>query len=619
MPTVTNRSGWVSWLALGLALVGLNLALSFHNLWPTLWVTTRHELSVEIAFLVLIVAVLCAIGKPPSQRLVSGAALVLLAFVLGRYMEVTAPSLYGRRINLYWDAQHLPRVAAMLAEALPTWQVLLLATLLLLGLMLLYLVCRWLLQALVGAMAETGPRRLALVLSTTLVALYSAGYVGPQISTLRWFSLPVSLTYAQQLGFVRSALAGAATLDSTARPLPSSSLDRLAGADMLVLFFESYGATTLDRPDFAHALDSARSALAQAIEQSGREVVSARVRSPTFGGASWLAHSTFLSGIQVSENDRYQLLLTGERETLVHRFAQQGYRTVGFMPGLRQAWPEGAFYGYDRIYDASALRYPGPAFGWWRIPDQYALAQVNAMELTPGARQPVLAVMNSITSHAPFHPVPPYQPDWQTLLGPEPFKTDTVAQQIDPSEAMADDYVKAIDYVLTSVAGYLGQRGPDELVLIVIGDHQPAARVTGPDASWDVPVHVIARNPPLMDALSAQGFVTGLTPGSDTLGPMHTLAGRLLQAFDSAARDDTTSKRTDRSIAAQRQPGIDVAGTIVGRQRANKIPGTIPIAPVVQNQSMALAGRPVVTVGAERLETLDTGQSSMGRGGQILE
>lgn len=550
---VTVRSGWVSWLALGLALIGLNLALSFHNLWPTLWVTTRYELSVEIALLVLILAALCGLGKPPSRRLLSGLALVLLVFVLGRYMEVTAPSLYGRRINLYWDAQHLPRVAAMLAEALPTWQVWLLSALLLLGLMLLYLVCRWLLQALVGAMAETGPRRFALVLSAMLVALYGAGYVGPQINTLRWFSLPVSLTYAQQLGFVRTALAGAATLDSNAHPLPGSSLDRLAGADMLVLFFESYGATTLDRPDFVHALDSPRSTLARAIELSDREVVSARVRSPTFGGASWLAHATFLSGIQVTENDRYEVLLTGERETLVHRFAQQGYRTVGFMPGLRQAWPEGSFYGYDQIYDASALRYPGPAFGWWRIPDQYALAQVNAMELTPGSRQPVLAVMNSITSHAPFQPVPPYQSNWQALLSPQPFGADTVAQATDGNgavTAMADNYVRAIDYVLTSVAGYLGQRGPDELVLIVIGDHQPAAQVTGPDASWDVPVHVIARNPPLMDALRAQGFVTGLTPGSDNLGPMHTLAGRLLQAFDSTARGDATSKRTDRSSAA---------------------------------------------------------------------
>jgi len=616
---VTIRSGWTSWLAIGLALLGLNLALSFHNLWPTLWVTTRYELSVEIAFLVLILAALCGLGKPPSRRLLSGIALVLLVFVLGRYMEVTAPSLYGRRINLYWDAQHLPKVAAMLAEALPSWQVWLLSALLILGLLLLYLMCRWVLQALVGAMAETGPRRLALVLSATLVALYGAGYAVPQINTLRWFSLPVSLTYAQQLGFVHTALAGRATLDSEAHPLPGSNLDRLAGADMLVLFFESYGAATLDLPAFSRALDRPRSTLAEAITQSGREVVSARVRSPTFGGASWLAHASFLSGIQVSDNGHYQLLLTGDRKTLVHRFAQRGYRTVGFMPGLRQAWPEGAFYGYERIYDASALRYPGPAFGWWRIPDQYALAQVNAMELTPGSRQPVLAVMNSITSHAPFHPVPPYQSDWQTLLGPHPFETDAVEHQIDPSEAMGEDYVKSIDYVLTSVAGYLRQRGSDDLVLIVIGDHQPAARVTGPDASWDVPVHVIARNPPLMDALRALGFETGLAPGPATLGPMHTLAGRLLQAFDSAAGGDTTSKRTHRSVAAPGQSRVDVPGTIAGRQRPDEVPSPIRIAPVGQDQSVALTRRPVVTVGGEGFETVDTGQSAMGRGRQILE
>ena len=43
--------------------------------------------------------------------------------MLGRYAEVTAPALYGRPVNLYWDAQHLPKVAAMLAEVGPWWLV----------------------------------------------------------------------------------------------------------------------------------------------------------------------------------------------------------------------------------------------------------------------------------------------------------------------------------------------------------------------------------------------------------------------------------------------------------------------------------------------------------------
>ena len=181
-----------------------------------------------------------------------------------------------------------------------------------------------------------------------------------------------------------------------------------------------------------------------------------------------------------------------------------------------------------------SLDYPGPVFGWWRIPDQYALARFDDMELAPQARRPLLAVMNSISSHAPFRPVPPYQADWQALLGPRPFGAYTLDKAEDAQAAlnqMGDSYVKAVDYVLTYLTGYLEHRAHDDLVLIVIGDHQPAARVSGPDASWDVPMHVIARNAALIEALGAEGFEPGLEPQQPAIGPMHELPARLLKAF----------------------------------------------------------------------------------------
>ena len=552
------------WLGLGLSLVGLNLALTFHNLWPTPWVTTRHELSVEIAALVLLLALCAELGRLPSRRVLRWLAVAVVLFAIGRYMEVTAPALYGRRINLYWDAQHIPRVAAMLADALPAWQVWLLGGGALGLLALLYALARWLLGRLTAALAAPLPRRVTLVLSAALVSFYAVGHLYPPMKALRWFSLPVGMTYAQQAGFLYDALAGDPAFDAAAGPLPPSSLDRLAGADVLVLFFESYGAATLDRPEFADALAGRRRTLAAAIVGSGRQAVSARVRSPTFGGASWLAHSPFLSGIEVNDNHRYQLLLTQRRDTLVHRFAQRGYRTVGMMPGLRQAWPEGAFYAYDRIYDAPSLDYTGPAFGWWRIPDQFALARLDALELTPASRPPLLAVMTSISSHAPFRPLPPYQADWQTLLGPAPFGDYTPDAPDGAAKTWSgtgDRYLRAVDYVLTYLTGFLEHRPQDDLVLIVIGDHQPAASISGPEASWDVPVHVIARNPALIEALRGAGFIAGLEPAPAAIAPMGDLAAVLLRVFDgTAATPGAPGPALAGSSAEVSEPGVDVAG-----------------------------------------------------------
>jgi hypothetical protein len=130
---------------------------------------------------------------------------------------------------------------------------------------------------------------------------------------------------------------------------------------------------------------------------------------------------------------------------------------------------------------------------------------------------------------------------------------------------MADDYVAAVEYVLTCVAGYLRHRARDELVLIVIGDHQPPALVSGPEASWDVPVHVIARDPSLMAALRAEGFVAGLEPAPTGIAAMHDLAALLLRAFDGDAPPTAAGAAADPLTASRRgapEPRVDVAGSV---------------------------------------------------------
>jgi len=68
-------------------------------------------------------------------------------------------------------------------------------------------------------------------------------------------------------------------------------------------------------------------------------------------------------------------------------------------------------------------------------------------------------------------------------------------------------------------------------VMILLGDHQPPAAVSGEGAPWDVPVHVIASRRSLLDGLIAHGFREGLTPSRPTLARMHELLPVLLDAF----------------------------------------------------------------------------------------
>jgi hypothetical protein len=258
------------------------------------------------------------------------------------------------------------------------------------------------------------------------------------------------------------------------------------------------------------------------------------VESPTFGGSSWLAHISLMSGVEVRDPDANALLMAQKRETIVSTFKRRGYKTIAMMPGLWQAWPEGAFYGFDEIYGGPRLEYMGPQFGWFDIPDQFALAKFDAEEAGIEPRAPIFMFFPTISTHTPFRPTPPYQPDWQRMLTNRPFEQAPLDNAFDQQADWLDlgpSYGDAMAYAYATLTGYLRTNPGRDMVLIVLGDHQPPALVTGEGAPWDVPVHVITSRRAVLDRLRAYGFRPGLTPMRPDIGRMHKLLPVLLDAF----------------------------------------------------------------------------------------
>ncbi len=67
--------------------------------------------------------------------------------------------------------------------------------------------------------------------------------------------------------------------------------------------------------------------------------------------------------------------------------------------------------------------------------------------------------------------------------------------------------------------------------MIILGDHQPPALVSGEGASWNVPVHIVTSRADLARRLVASGFRSGLAPSQPVIGPMHALLPLMLDAF----------------------------------------------------------------------------------------
>lgn len=528
---VPSFAGWRA----AAALVILNASLTFENVWPTPRIRWSNALSLELAICVVLLALTHRIKGRIARTALPALWVVLIA---GHYLDVTAPGLYGRDFNLYWDSQHLGNVAAMLARDVPWWLIGAAVVFASILTTLAFLLSRLALGQIAALMPQRLPRRV-LTASAMLVILL---FVGQRVSATSVvpFADPVTEAYARQARYVLAMLGPGATAPVLGEsPAFEGQLRGLEGSDVLLVFLESYGAVTYETPEMAAALRNSRAALDAAVHESQLEVVSAYVDSPTFGASSWLAHLSLLSGVEVRDQYAYTSLMASTRPTILTHARSLGYRTIGLMPGMRQPWPEGAFYGFDDIYGHDALQYKGPQFGWWAIPDQYALAKLDSLERPGAPRAPVFVVFPTSTTHAPFGPVAPYQPDWSRVLTDSPYDADDVERSmaaVPDLTNLSPSYVRAMAYDFYTLAGYLREQKSAPLI-IVIGDHQPPAAVSGRGASWRVPVHVISGKRPIVQRLIDDGFRPGLQPSQPALGPMHGLVPVFLDAFDATDPD----------------------------------------------------------------------------------
>jgi hypothetical protein len=552
MSEVSNDRVWLRWGTLAAALLVLDASVTFRNLWPTPAVRWNGELSVELAALVACLVLAFRRNGQPSRSLVRGLAAGWVVLIISRYADVTAPALYGREVNLFWDGRRLSAVAAMLFKVASPWVTLAVLAATILIPLALYAAVRRALGRLAVATSRAGERRALGIFTAAALVLFAAQQLLPGMRRIPAFSHPVVATYARQIQLAAAAMSGARTRNIDAPAELRLDLARVRGADVFLIFIESYGAVSFDRPAFASDLAGSRARLADDIHATGRSVVSAFVESPTFGGNSWLAHVSLLSGVEVRDEDTNIQLMKQKRDTLVTAFGRQGYRTLAIMPGLHESWPEGAFYGFNEIYDENRLNYQGPPFGWWSVPDQFVIAKMDGFVAAGGSRAPSFTFFPTTNTHTPFSPTPPYQPDWARVLTDDPFDMPDLqrawAQEPEWLE-LGPGYVRAVAYTYETLGGYLRLRSDRDFVMIVLGDHQPPAVVSGEGASWEVPVHVIASRQDILDSLVHQGFRTGLTPAHPAVSRMNELLALLMKAFSNetpaAASNRLDSNRLD--------------------------------------------------------------------------
>ena len=300
----------------------------------------------------------------------------------------------------------------------------------------------------------------------------------------------------------------------------------LKGADVYVLFLESYGRAVLGSESSRTAYNAWCEDFTNQIHEAGFTAASRFMFPSIRGGQSLLAHAEFLCGIEVENRRIFDMLLESDQIALPKTFAEAGYETINVQPAMTIRWPASkVFFGFTRDRFNDSLPYDGPWFPWGFMPDQYALQLILDSEVS-NAESPLFVQYIGVTSHAPYSRTPRYYKNWEDtqITGAYDYGTDSKVFDIGwhnyvGHPEVEEAYLATIEYCLQTTIGLLGELDRRSMV-IVIGDHQPPSLVrklsAGQKPSKDVMCHIMSNDPDLMTPLRDHGFAAGLMPTEDS-------------------------------------------------------------------------------------------------------
>lgn len=324
--------------------------------------------------------------------------------------------------------------------------------------------------------------------------------------------------------------------DPEAQRPAATLLNALRGKDIVIAFVESYGQVAVEGTSFSTGVDAVLQASTASLAAQGWSARSAWLTSPTFGGISWLAHSTLQSGLWVDNQRRYDQIVASSRFNLTTAFHQAGWRTVSDGPSDEYSWPPGAsFYHYDQVYDRRNVGYHGPTFSYASMPDQYTLAAFQRLELAPH-HKPVMAEIDLVSSHTPWAPLPTMVP-WRqvgdgSVFDPMPGRDESPATVWRSASSVRQYYARSVEYSLQALTSWVTELDDPDLVLVLLGDHQPATTVSGPGADHDVPISIVARDPSVLGLIAPWRWTPGLQPAPGApLERMDAFRNRFLDTF----------------------------------------------------------------------------------------
>jgi hypothetical protein len=323
---------------------------------------------------------------------------------------------------------------------------------------------------------------------------------------------------------IRASQASRQSIDSFLAQNPYTTYDYarydfVEKPNIYIFFFESYGSVLYSQEHFYPAYKEIATDFEAHLANAGWGLTSALSTAPTWGGGSWMAYTSTLFGINVSEQSQY-LALREEYQNIPYPnmgryFHTQGYEYIWVVPIDRELPPkyqeaDYAFYGADRWVTYDTLEYDGPIYGWGPSPpDQYTFGFIQ--KLVQEEDKPTFLFYLNQDSHYPWIPLPERVDDWQSLatsnaeggrLSIEDNREISVFQA-------RENYIAALEHSFQNITDFITTLDDPNALIVLIGDHQPPT-VSKRDDGFETILHIISQNDDFLASFQEYEFEQGV-------------------------------------------------------------------------------------------------------------
>jgi hypothetical protein len=289
--------------------------------------------------------------------------------------------------------------------------------------------------------------------------------------------------------------------------------------DIHLFIVESYGMTVFTNNDHRQRILPFLKDQESALHDEGLSVLSSGYLSTTFGGTSWLADASILSGLRIDSQEKYDRVIKSGSRNIIHFLNRKGYATVLSAPGtsfMTEKYLD--FYSYKHLFLYDDFGYEGPYFTFGEMPDQYHLFKVK-QKLLSGLKEkdnPVFVEYILCSSHVPWNYIPPYLDSWDGFDSGKIYFDRSRNSWYDNSwvsgSELFEGYDHSIRYSLETVIGYIIRYLEPQDIAVIIGDHQPKFPVSEKGADFSVPVHIVTGNETFIKGFSEISYRRGIIP-----------------------------------------------------------------------------------------------------------